>query len=78
MFKFITDYFKERKKYFKEVNRLIKIRDKISGLERLTKYHKKVLLLTDGERFCPAHIITDVVDTLEEHEKRLNKLESGV
>ena len=75
MFKFIINYFKKRKEYFEECNRLSKIRDKISGLERLVKYHKKVLHLTNGERFCVAHIVLDVIDTLEEHEERIKKIE---
>ena len=75
MFKFITDYFKERKKYFKEEDDLIKIRDKMSGFERLVKYHKPMLHRGQASIF---YIPADIIEVLEEHEKRIKKLEGGV
>ena len=75
MFKFITNYFKERKIYFKEQEEQAKMRDEISGLERLVKYHKPMLY---RGQICIFHISADVIEVLEKHEKRIKEIEKEV
>ena len=69
MFKFITDYFKENRKYWKDWENLNKEAKSLTGLKRLLVYQK------DFKHAGVYSTITDIVDTLEEHEKRIKELE---
>ena len=66
MFKFITNYFKEQKDW----ENLNKEAKSLTGLKRLLVYQK------DIKHAGIYSTITDIVDTLEEHEKRIRKIES--
>ena len=73
MFKFITNYFEEKKKCEEERKAILKIRKETTGFERLTKYHRgeireKNNIIHDDRLY----VLLDIIDTLEEHDKRIN------
>lgn len=71
MFKFITDFFRGNKEYWKNWEKLNKEAEGLTGLKRLLVYHK------DIKHAGVYSTITDIVDTLEDHEKRLKELKNN-
>ena len=67
MFKFITDFFTNNNKERKDWKNLNKEAEGLTGLKRLLVYQKNI------KQAGVYSTITDIVDTLEEHEKIIKK-----
>ena len=70
MWKFIKSFF-DFSSPSKEWKKLNEEAEGLTGLKRLLVYQK------DIKHAGVYSTITDIVDTLEEHEKRIKKIESG-